>query len=151
MKIKFFLTLSICSVFVLSGQTEAELANSTVFKKDIEGHIYFLASDELKGRQTGTHELDIAAAYLANDLRKNNVKPAGKDGSYYQDVPLEKVTAPNAITLNVNDLSFDKFLAMSVKNFTYDGDAVYLGFGTEEDFKNNEVNSFLYHEKLISR
>ena len=143
MKIKFFLTLSICSVFILSGQTEAELANSTVFKKDIEGHIYFLASDELKGRQTGTHELDIAAAYLANNLRKHDVKPAGKDGSFYQNVPLEKVSAPNAITLSVNELSFDKFLAMSVKNFSYKGDAIFLGFGSEEDFKNNEVEGKL--------
>ncbi|UCE94043.1 MAG: M28 family peptidase [Flavobacteriaceae bacterium] len=143
MKIKFFLTLSLCSVFILNAQTEAELANSTVFKKDIEGHIYFLASDELKGRQTGTPELDIAAAYIANNLRKHDVKPAGKDGSFYQNVPMEEVSAPDGITLTVNELSFDNYLAMSVKNFTFDGEAVYLGYGSEEDFKNNDVEGKL--------
>lgn len=125
------------------AQSEADLVRSTVFKSDIESHIYFLASDELKGRQTGTHELDIAAAYIANNLRSYNVKPAGKDGSFYQNVPMENTSAPSSIKLNVNEQSFDKFLAMSVQNFTYDGDAVFLGFGSEEDFKNNVVEGKL--------
>lgn len=35
----------------LNAQTNVEKLRSTVFKKDIESHVYFLASDELKGRR----------------------------------------------------------------------------------------------------
>ena len=53
----------------LFSQTEKEKVEATVSKSDIEGHIYFLADDLLKGREAGTPENKIAASYLANTLR----------------------------------------------------------------------------------
>lgn len=141
---KYLLTVcSLCAFVTLYAQTESEIAASTVFKNDIEGHIYFLASDELKGRQTGSDELDIAAAYIANNLRRYGVKPAGPDGSFYQEVPLEKIGVPTTMDLSLNGKAGKKFLAMSVKNMDYEGDAVYLGFGTKEDFEKNDVKGKL--------
>ena len=126
-----------------NAQTEAELVASTVVKNDIESHVYFLASDELKGRQTGSDELKIAAAYLSNHLRKYGVKPAGENGTYYQNVPLEKVTAPENIHFKVNDFSSDKYLALSVKNIDFNGEAVFLGYGSKEDFAAADVKDKL--------
>lgn len=127
----------------VNAQTDEELVRSTVVKSDIESHIYFLASDELKGRQTGSDELKIASAYLANHLRKYGVKPAGEDGSYYQNVPFEKVSAPKSIHFKANDFSSDKFLALSVKNIDFKGEAIYLGYGTKEDFAKADVKDKL--------
>ncbi len=46
-------------------------------------HIKYLASEELKGRGTGTAGLDKAAAYIARQYRALGLKPAGDKG-YFQ-------------------------------------------------------------------
>lgn len=127
----------------LSGaQTDVEKVNETVTKNDIEGHIYFLASDELRGRETGTPEIDIAAAYLANSFRRYGVKPAD-NGSYYQNVELEKVTAANDLLVNLNDIKSNKLLPLEAGNFNYNGDAVFLNYGLEEDYNKKDVKGKL--------
>jgi hypothetical protein len=135
--------ITLCLGLSIQAQSNAELVSSTVVKSDIESHIYFLASDELKGRQTGSDELKIAAAYLANHLRKYGVKPAGENGSFYQNVPLETVSAPSNISLKLNDITGAQFLGVSVKNIDYDGEAVFLDFGSKEDFEKVDVKGKL--------
>ena len=142
MKIQLLLIILFLS-FSAIGQTEVEKTISTINKSDIESQIYFLASDELKGRQTGSDEIKIASAYLANTLRKFNVKPAGDNGSYYQNVPLEKTLAPTNISLQINDIASDKFLAVSVKNIDFKGEAIYLDYGSKADFKGKDVKGKL--------
>jgi hypothetical protein len=46
--------------------------------------ISFLASDECEGRGPGTHGIDKAADYIADQFKKAGLKPAGADGSYFQ-------------------------------------------------------------------
>ncbi|MDH5415071.1 MAG: aminopeptidase, partial [Flavobacteriaceae bacterium] len=63
---KFLTIVSFLSIALISNaQTEIENVNTTVSKNEIKSQIYFLASDELRGRETGSPEIDIAAAYLA--------------------------------------------------------------------------------------
>lgn len=138
-----FLTALLLTGITVLAQSEAEKAASTIRKSDIEGHIYFLASDELKGRETGSHELNIAAAYLANNLRKSNVIPAGDQGTYYQDVPMEKVHPPKNISLNINNMEGTKFLGMSLSNMAFNGEAVYLNYGSKADFEGSDVKGKL--------
>jgi hypothetical protein len=54
----------------------------------MRGHVGFLASDEMKGREAGTAEYDIAARYVAAQFETMGLKPAGAKGSYIQPVPL---------------------------------------------------------------
>lgn len=131
----FFIALSSTAF----SQSEADLVKSTVLKDDIEAHIYFLASDELKGRQTGSDELKIAAAYIANTLKRFDVKPAGDKGTFYQNVPLEKTSAPSLISIKINELQSNRHLAIKAMNADLKGDAIYLGHGSQEDFENNDV------------
>jgi len=51
-------------------------------------HMTFLGSDSLAGRGTGTPGGEIAAAYIADELTKLNLQPAGDDHSYYQQIPM---------------------------------------------------------------
>ena len=136
----------------MQAQSDAELVTSTVVKADIESHIYFLASDEMRGRQTGSNECKIASSYLANHLRKYGVKPAGENGTYYQNVPLETVTSAENIQMKINDLTGDQFLAMSVRNFDFSGDAIYLDYGSKEDFEGADVKGkvFLAAEEVLA-
>lgn len=55
----------------------------------LEAHVRFLASDELKGRETGTPENERAALYLAECLKSAGLEPAGDEGTFLQAVPLE--------------------------------------------------------------
>ncbi len=125
------------------AQTDAEKVRSTISRNDIEAHIYFLASDELKGRATGSPEIDIAASYLANHLRRYGVKPAGDDNSYYQQVKFENVHVPESIAFKTDQFSGEKFVNLQVDNSEYEGEAVYLGYGSEEDFKAADVKGKL--------
>lgn len=54
----------------------------------IRAHVAFLASDLLEGREAGSRGYDIAANYVASQFAQLGLKPAGKDGTYFQTVPL---------------------------------------------------------------
>ncbi len=53
-----------------------------------KGHVRFLASDAMAGREAGSHEFDIAAEYVASQFYEAGLRPAGDDGGYFQSVPL---------------------------------------------------------------
>jgi Zn-dependent M28 family amino/carboxypeptidase len=54
----------------------------------IRAHVKFLASDLLEGRGTGQRGGDIAAEYIATQFALYGLKPAGDNGSYFQEVPM---------------------------------------------------------------
>lgn len=56
---------------------------------DMRGDVFFLASDEMKGRETTKPEADITAAYVKARMERAGLKPAGEDGSWYQTVRLQ--------------------------------------------------------------
>jgi hypothetical protein len=143
MRIYTLIALLIAGAFYAHAQTDAEKVRSTVSKNDIEAHIYFLASDELKGRATGSAEIDIAANYLANNLRRYGVKPGGEDGSYYQQVKFEKVSPPESIEFTMKNLELKDFINLKVNEMSFEGDAIFLGYGTEEDFASKDVKGKL--------
>ncbi len=59
----------------------------------MKGHVMFLASDSLKGRDAGSPEFRIAADYVASQFYAAGLRPAGDNGSYLQNVPLVRVRA----------------------------------------------------------
>lgn len=54
----------------------------------IRAHVSFLADDALEGRLAGTRGYDIAARYVASEFAQLGLKPGGKDGAWFQPVPL---------------------------------------------------------------
>jgi len=54
----------------------------------LRGHVSFLASDLLEGRDTPSRGLDIAGEYIASHFRRLGLEPAGDDG-YFQTVVLK--------------------------------------------------------------
>ena len=63
--------------------------------REIGGHLRFLASDFMKGRDTGSAELRLAGEYLAAHLVGAGAEPLGDQGqgkrAYFQQFPLEIV------------------------------------------------------------
>jgi hypothetical protein len=70
---------------------------------NIEAHIRFLASDYMGGRDTGSDGYEIAANYVASQMRLLGLEPAGDNDTYFADVPLHEVLADasyNTFTLD---------------------------------------------------
>ncbi len=72
---------------VLRAAAEAHLTRDLVFE-----HLAWLASDEMRGRDTPSPELELAAEYIADHFRTVGVEPAG-DGpdDYMQRWPFERL------------------------------------------------------------
>ena len=66
---------------LISPNREAMLAAIT--PDSLRGHVAFLASDFLEGRDTPSPGLDIAAEYIASQFRAAGLEPIGDDG-YFQ-------------------------------------------------------------------
>ncbi|HET7273869.1 MAG TPA: M20/M25/M40 family metallo-hydrolase [Longimicrobiaceae bacterium] len=59
----------------------------TITAEDMYARVAFLASDLLRGRDTPSRGLDIAASYLVSEYRLLGLEPAGENGTYYQHYP----------------------------------------------------------------
>ena len=60
-------------------------------KENIRAHVRFLSHDLLEGRGTGQRGGDIAAEYIATQFAIDGLKPAGDDGTFFQNVPMVEV------------------------------------------------------------
>lgn len=139
------LTIAACE-----QKTDLEKTMDTVSQHTIKDHIYYLASDELKGRNTGSEEILIAANYLADQLEKYGAQPVtGQDG-YFQAVPLRKKTPATAGHFEYGGREFDlneDFLVVEGKTGNYEGEVVYLNYGLEDDYTNADVSGKMVFAK----
>jgi hypothetical protein len=62
----------------------------------IRAHVQFLASDELEGRDTGSHGYRVAAQYVASQFASIGLKPGGTNGGWFMEVPFRRATHPTA-------------------------------------------------------
>jgi hypothetical protein len=62
---------------------DIQIALDSVSGDSLRGHLSFLASDLLEGRNTPSRGLDLAAHYIAAQFRRAGLEPAGDDG-YFQ-------------------------------------------------------------------
>lgn len=82
------------SISPAGGSTSAEIS-----AVDLRERIGVLAHDSLGGRDTGTPGIDMAAEYLASEVRRLGLRPAGDDGGFFQNVPLERRITRATVTL----------------------------------------------------
>ncbi|MDX2263006.1 MAG: M28 family peptidase [Gemmatimonadales bacterium] len=54
---------------------------------DLQQRVEYLASDALEGRFTGSNGHRLATNYIAGELQRLGLEPAGDAGSYFQTVP----------------------------------------------------------------
>lgn len=73
-------------LLLIAGAALAALArdrapgNETIRKEELSADLHFLASDEMRGRLTGTHENLLAAMWIESRFRRLGLKPV--DASY---------------------------------------------------------------------
>lgn len=124
----------------LSAQVEPEI---TV--KEIKDHIYFLASDSLKGRKPGTPEGKLAATYIRDEFISVGLNPLGEDGFQYFDVimsvkPGEKNTAR---FMGENRVLEKDFYPSAISSNDYiQSEIVFVGFGYDIEHDSLSWNDY---------
>jgi len=99
-RLQFGLMLGFCAI-VFSGsaaiaQKEVPAESIKVINESIvTSTVSFLASDEMRGRDTPSPELTIASSYVASRFLGAGLKGLGDEGSYYQnnEINITKVSA----------------------------------------------------------
>ena len=118
-------------------------------------HTAFLSDDLLEGRGPGGRGIQLASKYIASEFRRLGLKPAGENGTYFQNVPLLGRKVEPKAELHVARGSekatfkfFDDWVPMSdseTERVRIEGDLVFVGYGIVapeyhwDDFKGVDV------------
>ena len=82
-------------------------AIDTITAQKLRGHVSFLASDLLEGRDSPSRGLDVAAEYIAAQFRALNLEPLGDNG-FFQTMNWTLMEAPAAgTTLEIDGTAVD--------------------------------------------
>lgn len=125
----------------LSATLFSQNNNPEITSTEIQDHIFYLASDKLEGRMTGTEALYLAADYIKNEFEGYGLKPLF-DGSYFQEFPFIKkldLSSENSLEVFFNNGSSTKnykmrlnqdFIPLSFSdNLSANGQVVFAGYG----------------------
>ena len=61
---------------------------SAITAGDLMTRLYIISDDSMKGRQAGSPGHQATTAYIAAELKRMGLEPAGDSGTYFQSVPL---------------------------------------------------------------
>jgi hypothetical protein len=156
---KLFVSLIVVTSFFhvdhLFAQHKDSLAMkyaATITPDELKEHLYYLASDTFKGRDTGSPELMRAGAYLAQQYQDQGIPPCVNGVSYFQEYPLKQVRyGESTIALNGVQYTFKKdfytfggFEAIDLN----DAQCVFAGYGIE-DAKYNDYAKIDVNGKVV--
>lgn len=152
MKLSKFCRFAALLLTLASPFAAADVKNAVdlIQSADLKADVAFLASNDLKGRSAGSPEDHIATDYIASEFMRSGLKPAGDNGTYFQN--MEIVTAnvdPEHTTLTAKISGVEhtyKFTQdfhwarQSLHPASACGDIVFAGYGI--DAPEYEYNDF---------
>lgn len=128
------LAASFAAAATLTAQT-----NEPIRTDDLKADIYFLASDDLAGRNSGSLEDHIATDYIASEFLRLGLKPMGDNGTYFQGMNILTARPDpqrTTLTATVNDSEHSyafiqdfQLARQSIRNTKACGDVVFAGYG----------------------
>lgn len=146
--ILFFLLIN-----VNFGQQVKSVVTPEITAQELLSHISFLASDELKGRMTGTEEILSAAEYIKSEFVKYGLEPLFGD-SYFQEFPFVagiELGENNSLKFAVNEEEITQVMLSDFIPVSFSGKAdikgrmVFAGYGISstkanyDDYKDVDV------------
>lgn len=130
--------------YLVSAQTDTKTRIGEIITPSfVSGNVEFLAADEMKGRDTGSPELEIVASFLASEFSASGLAFAPGLRSYYQPVPLIKTAPPTNIELSIDQEKFTlkkDLLLFSGTDTNLKGNIIFAGYGTPQDLDKSNVN-----------
>lgn len=134
--------------FQTNAQKIAEKYAKTITVKDLRKHLTFIASDSLKGRDTGSPEQKVAAEYIAKQFDSYGLKGPVNGKSYLQPVDLIK-RGWGDFYLKTKTKEFkylSDFIANTISPMPQEEnfEMVFVGYGIEDkalnDYESIKVN-----------
>jgi len=83
-----WITLAICCTLTNCVLLAEKSHAPKIDPERMKATVKFLSSDVLEGRGTGQKGGDAAANWIAEQFKSYGLKPAGADGTFFQDVPM---------------------------------------------------------------
>jgi len=110
-------------------------ATATITERTAYNHLLFLASDDLRGRDTPSPGLDAAVAYIERLYREYGVTPAGVEGSYLQRFNFSRGQGTNVLGMipGSDPVLRDEYIVVSAHldhvgiGNPVNGDSIYNG------------------------
>ena len=122
------------------------------------GYVKYLASEDMRGRETGSPELEKAAAYIRDQFRSMHLKPLSGD-SYYQDFEVTtsaRLGQQNQVTYTLNrqkkTLKFQQdFVPLNVSSAgKVSGEVVFAGYGiTAPEYNYDDYAGLDVKDKIV--
>ena len=141
-------TLAVCLALLAILQTQLSVSQDrvpihlqsvldSISANSLRGHLSFIASDLLEGRDSPSRGLDIAAEYIAAQFRRAGLEPAGGDG-YFQTA-IWRVAAPDL-------QAFRLHLALGGKTLDVGPQQVSFRIGSAVEVSSSEVFKLEYQD-----
>jgi Zn-dependent M28 family amino/carboxypeptidase len=127
----------------------------------IRAHVKFLSSDLFEGRGVGARGGDLATDYIATQLALIGAKPAGDNGTYFQNFTLVGVEAQPSAQLSAAApggaaISFrwlDEFVGAALRQKPeneFDAEAIFVGHGiTAPEYDWDDYKGFDVRGKVV--
>jgi aminopeptidase YwaD len=149
-KIGFILIILIATSFSKEKKRSPEVTIN-----ELKKHISYLASDELKGRLTGSEGDSLAAEYIRRELNRSGLIPLYAKGFQRFRVTDKIINGPsNSLTINGTSLKvnsdFNPF-AFSQNN-SFSGEVIFAGYGfdiNEDSLKWNDYSGTDVKGKIV--
>jgi aminopeptidase YwaD len=149
-KIGFILIILIATSFSKEKKRSPEVTIN-----ELKKHISYLASDELKGRLTGSEGDSLAAEYIRRELNRSGLIPLYAKGFQRFRVTDKIINGPsNSLAINGTSLKvntdFNPF-AFSQNN-SFSGEVVFAGYGfdiNEDSLKWNDYSGTDVKGKIV--
>jgi hypothetical protein len=130
-KLNILLLSGLCFTSLSAQKNIISEGAESITIEELRDHMFYLASDELEGRQSGTAGYDKAAQYVVTQFRQAGLSPICKSDSslsYYQNITIDKYSpgSNNAITVTKDS---------NKRTFSFEDDfVIYCGspFETKE-------------------
>jgi len=100
--------------------------------RDLLLHVKFLASPEMRGRDTFSPEQLIAGNYIALQFERYGLRPVGDRGTHFQEIVSKhaKVTQPSALEVDGRSLAEGRdYDVVAVGSNSLDTSVVFVGYG----------------------
>ncbi len=86
------------------ADSPARKAAEIITADTLKDYLYYVASDEMEGRDTPSRGLDLTAKFIALNLKRWGFKPAGDDGTFFQKIALRRdVVDPAATAIEIGN------------------------------------------------
>ena len=141
-RLVFSLSLILFCSHSYSQSRDVQRINDVVTPNNAFEPLYYLASDELKGRATKRPEIHVAAKYISDYFKKHGVKRVKGLKDYYQDFEIKSTIPANKGSLNVSDSTFQigkDIIQIGGQDVSLKAPIVYVGFANANELTGIDV------------